>query len=277
MASRQQTLWDWASESAQYNVEEIRPKVKGKLALGELPAAPAREMFDMIRKARELHLGLEGYLGKINLSLTNNRRRMLTVKLKREAKTRAPYYELRLHHMFLGCGEEVMAQLVGFIRGEDAARQQIQRFIQRNREAISHDVEHADLNDLGQFHDLEWLMKKASDLLQNDPELEGIKITWGRKGKGKRSIRLGSYDFEQRLVRIHPSLDQRWVPGFFIEYIIYHELLHALYPPVDDGSGRRDVHTKEFRQMEELYPHYKEALAWEAQHIHLLLQSQHDE
>lgn len=276
MASRQQTLWDWASESAQHNLEEIRPRVQGKLFLGELPGAPARDMFAMIRAARQLHVALEESLGKINLYMTNNRRRMLTARKKREsagATAGSVYLEVRLHHMFLAGGEEIVEDLSGFIRGDESARERIRAFIQHNKEAVSHDVDAEQLKSLGQFHDLEWLMENASHLLGHPDELDGVQITWGRKGKGKRSIRLGSYDFEQRLVRIHPVLDQRWVPSYFIEYIVYHELLHALYPPIEDESGRRCVHTEEFKSMEERYPLYKEALEWEAKHIRRLLQS----
>ncbi len=269
MGSHQQTLWDWAEESAAHNLSEIRPRVKGKLHLTELPPAPAPEMFAMIRHARSLHVDLEEHLGKIDLFLTNNRRRMLSAKKK---KTRqGSHYVVRLHHMFLGCADEVISHIAGFIRGEDVARDKIQHYIHHNRESISHDVEDEQLNTLGKFHDLEWVCTQAMALLGNHPTLDGIRITWGRRGRGKRSIRLGSYDFEQRLVRIHPSLDQRWVPTFFVEYIIYHELLHALYPPTDDGTGRRCVHTEEFKLMEERYPYYKEALAWEAEHIHRIL------
>lgn len=269
MGSRQQTLWDWAEESSAHNLEEIRPKVKGKLNLTELPPAPAREMFAMIRHARSLHVSLESHLGKLDLFVTNNRRRMLSARKK---KTRhSAHHVVRLHHMFLGGEDELVAQIAGFIRGEERAREQIQHFIHNNRESISHDVELEQLQTLGKFHDLEWIFAQASALLGDHPTLDGIRITWGKRSKGKRSIRLGSYDFEQRLVRIHPALDQRWVPTFFVEYIIYHELLHALYPPTDDGTGRRSVHTEEFKLMEERYPYYKEALAWESEHIHRIL------
>ena len=276
MASRQQTLWDWASESAQHDLEEIRPRVRGKLFLGELPNAPARDMFARIRAARQLHVELEEILGKINLYMTNNRRRMLTARKKKEptgANAGEIFHEVRLHHMFLTGGEAIVQDLAGFIQGNEGARERIRDFIQHNKEAVSHGVDAEQLKSLGQFHDLEWLMRQASSLLGHDEALEGIQITWGRKGKGKRSIRLGSYDFEQRLVRIHPVLDQRWVAGYFIEYIVYHELLHALYPPIEDESGRRCVHTEEFKFMEERYPFYKEALEWEARHIRRLLQS----
>lgn len=56
-----------------------------------------------------------------------------------------------------------------------------------------------------------------------------VDITWGRRQtRGVyRKRRLGSYDAAGSLIRIHPALDKPAVPRFFIEYIVYHEMLHA--------------------------------------------------
>jgi hypothetical protein len=53
------------------------------------------------------------------------------------------------------------------------------------------------------------------------------------------------------------------VPEFFVEYIVYHELLHALFPPVAAQGGRRDVHTAEFKRFEKKFPRYREAIEFE--------------
>jgi predicted metal-dependent hydrolase len=94
-------------------------------------------------------------------------------------------------------------------------------------------------------------------------------ITWGRRRPRRRrrrrprriSMQLGSYHQQQDLVRIHPALDQPWVPRYVIESVIYHELLHAALPPVEKG-GRRCVHTAEFKRRERLFPRLDEAQAW---------------
>ncbi len=100
-------------------------------------------------------------------------------------------------------------------------------------------------------------------------------ITWGRRrprrkaGRGRKgrrrprrvSIQLGSYRADQDLVRIHPALDQPWVPHYVLESIVYHELLHAALPATV-VNGRRRVHTPEFRRRERLYPRLDEAKAW---------------
>ena len=57
-------------------------------------------------------------------------------------------------------------------------------------------------------------------------------ITWGaRTGRPKRrnSIKMGSYSVEDRLIRIHRSLDRVFVPRFFVAWIVFHEMLHQVH------------------------------------------------
>lgn len=266
MNPEQQTFWQWARESAREFEDLVKPQVRGKLTLGELPAAPPERMFEQIRCARMLHLLFEARLvQEVDLSLTNNRRRMLS------CKRRGKVLEVRLHHMFLGGGEALFEDLIAFTGGDDSAGQRIRAFIDSNRQEIRHEVSPDSLRTLGQNHDLQWILDGVKELLDEDA-LEEITITWGRRGRGRRSIRFGSYDFDQKLVRIHPALDERWVPTYFLEYIVYHELLHALYPPTSEqDSSRRCVHTEEFKEMERRYPRYEDALAWEAANIKTIL------
>jgi len=94
-------------------------------------------------------------------------------------------------------------------------------------------------------------------------------ITWGRQRPQRRrrrrtrriTMQLGSYHPDLDLVRIHPALDQPWVPRYVLESIIYHELLHAALPATIE-NGRRRVHTPEFRRRERLYPRLGEAQSW---------------
>jgi predicted metal-dependent hydrolase len=73
---------------------------------------------------------------------------------------------------------------------------------------------------------------------------------------------LGSYSSHTNIIRINPVLDKRSVPPYFIEFIIYHEMLHADLG-VETGENRRSVHTREFRRREKMFKKYAEALAWE--------------
>ena len=105
-------------------------------------------------------------------------------------------------------------------------------------------------------------------------------ITWGRRRPRRRArrrtrritLQLGSYHPDLDLVRIHPALDQPWVPKHVIESIVYHELLHAALPATIQ-NGKRRVHTPEFRRRERLYPHLDEAQAWIQENLKRLVES----
>ncbi|MFB6373046.1 MAG: hypothetical protein ABEN55_08015, partial [Bradymonadaceae bacterium] len=113
--------------------------------------------------------------------------------------------------------------------------------------------------------------------LVDDPEtnLDEVSITWGRDGRGTKSIRFGSFDFDQRLIRVHPALDQEWVPRYFVEFIVYHELLHAVCPPVEGEDGRQ-VHTEEFIELERQFPRYRDAVEWESTNLRRILERDSD-
>jgi predicted SprT family Zn-dependent metalloprotease len=78
-----------------------------------------------------------------------------------------------------------------------------------------------------------------------------------------RSITFGTYNRDKHHIKINPILDHPEVPLYFIEFVIYHEMLHAVCPFKYDRQGRCFVHTPEFRAKEKLFPHFKAAKEWE--------------
>ncbi len=98
-------------------------------------------------------------------------------------------------------------------------------------------------------------------------------ITWGSAPTvtlPRQSIKLGSYSADARLIRIHPALDQRRVPSYFVEWIVFHELLHHLHGIVRH-EGKRCVHTPAFCADERRFPDYLRATAWERENLDMLL------
>ncbi len=98
-------------------------------------------------------------------------------------------------------------------------------------------------------------------------------LTWGRRGRSssRRSLRLGSFDCEQGVVRIHPVLDRQDVPEWFVRTILMHEILHAALPP-HRGKGSRWVHHgPAFRARERAYVEYERALVWEVRNLPRLI------
>jgi hypothetical protein len=129
----------------------------------------------------------------------------------------------------------------------------------------------------GAHHDLARIAKTLlEDELRGDfVDRRPPGITWGRPGgrRPRRGLRLGSYDVEIDLVRIHPALDQAAVPEWFVRYVLFHELLHALHPPVRGRNGRWIRHGRELVRREKAYPGLERALAWEREHIDRLIRS----
>ncbi|MBA2663637.1 MAG: hypothetical protein H0U74_15210 [Bradymonadaceae bacterium] len=255
----QRTLWEWV-ELHTLRESANRTSTRGALVLNELPS----DMRMAIAEAQALHRSLERELGVVDLVLTDNRRRMVS---SRKRKNR---YVVRIHHMFIGCDHATADALIGLARGQgEESRELIRAYIDEHRDEIRFEQDADNRQSDGAHHDLQSML----DVIRAELGLDGfedIAITWGRDGRGRRSIRFGSYDFDQRLIRVHPVLDQDWVPDFFVAFIVYHEILHAVHPP-NRNNSRRCVHTPEFREMEMRYAHYNEALAWEHLNIHKLL------
>jgi predicted SprT family Zn-dependent metalloprotease len=106
------------------------------------------------------------------------------------------------------------------------------------------------------------------------PDCAPVTICWGRwSGRARtRSIRFGAYLPEAALIRIHPALDQAFVPRLFVEFIVYHELLHHVMPPLRI-NGRYQIHSSAFRQREHQFPAYAEVVAWRKRSLRRLLAS----
>src|SRR6266446_9053816 len=95
--------------------------------------------------------------------------------------------------------------------------------------------------------------------------LRDYKVMWGRRRKRRprEYFIFGTIQEEDRVIRIHPLLDQPFVPRWFLEYVLYHEMLHSVVPDEKDAAGRRRIHTKEFYRREKEFPRYRRARRWE--------------
>jgi hypothetical protein len=227
----------------------------------------------------ELQERLAAYLqrGRPRVVITDNVHTMVTIKRTRTRADREggpQVFTFRLHHMFLDAPPAVLRALGRYAdKQEREAARVLRAFIESNdhlvRERdnprpITVDVE-------GRHHNLQEIF----DDLNAKYFEEGIRarITWGPRTKRKKSrdsIKLGSYTFEDELIRIHPVLDASDVPRFFVEWIVYHEMLHQVHGVRIEG-GRRNFHPPEFLAQEAEFEHYELARRWEREHIDALL------
>jgi hypothetical protein len=91
-----------------------------------------------------------------------------------------------------------------------------------------------------------------------DGEIQKPVLTWSRRKT--RSI-LGHHDAAHDTITISKTLDSPEVPEWFVEYIMFHEMLHIKHP-ARIIKGRRYYHTPSFRAEEKSYPRYDQAQDW---------------
>lgn len=205
---------------------------------------------------------LEAKLGRsVKLVMSNNRRTMISVKRDSD------HTLFRLNRMFLDAPHEIVCALVDFARhNSKPARQRLRHYIIANQALLpARTPRPLQLRPLGAVFDLEEIADKLNR--QYFSQLLQVPITWGRfgraRGVSRRHLRLGAYFPKQGVIRIHPILDQAAVPAFFIESVIYHELLHAFLDkevPHHRGCG----HSSLFRELEQKFVDYERAREWEA-------------
>lgn len=109
----------------------------------------------------------------------------------------------------------------------------------------------------GTVYDLEKMFSKLNRKYF-DSALEKPTLTWSQRKT--RSI-LGHHDRVYDTITISKSLDSAQVPEWFVEYILYHEMLHIKHV-ARMINGRRYYHTAAFRLDERRFPKYEDAQRW---------------
>jgi len=114
------------------------------------------------------------------------------------------------------------------------------------------------------FHDLDLLAREVHREYFHGEE--PIHVDWGKKitRRRRQSIRLGSYDYGNRRIRIHPLLDSPRVPAWFIQSIIFHEYLHHFLGP---------KHNRRFHRYERYFRYDRESKMWLRRFLPMLLGS----
>ena len=243
---------------------------------GESPSgadrgAPYRAPDDLDRayaRASKWSRALAERLGQaVRLVVTDNRSTMLS------AKSKGGRLEVRLHHMFLTANEDILSAVGDYLGdGEPRAAATIDRFVEQNRARfVAASRPQSELRPQGRHHDLGRIVEVLGQ--RHFGGHVDVSITWGKRvqpKRGQRSLQLGTYLPEERLVRIHPVLDQPWVPSFFVEAVVFHEMLHHDMPAVVQ-NGRRHYHTSAFRKRERSFEYHAAAEQWQKENLWRLL------
>lgn len=101
----------------------------------------------------------------------------------------------------------------------------------------------------------------------NDQYFEGrLKVrtlSWSRRNS--RRI-LGHYDAAHEAIVISRRLDSPQIPKYVIEFVFYHEMLHAFFGDHAE-NGRRQVHYQIFRKAEKKFTQYELAKKYYRNHL----------
>ena len=234
------------------------------------PTSPGHD--EATRQYLERRISAHLDAGRLALGITDNRFTMISVR-----RDRGPVYRVRLHHMFVTAPPVVTRALARYIACNEAqASRFLSRYIEENQHAIRRLTRRRapalTLETKGEVHDLQDVFEELNRMYFEE-KIEAL-ITWGARGGRRRrrrtSIKMGSYSVEDRLIRIHPALDRRFVPRYFLEWIVYHEMLHQVHD-IPVIGGRRQFHTPEFMAQESNYEHYERARDWERRNLDRIL------
>ncbi len=262
----------WPSFAHDAGRGDAAPAVARESDAADLAAAEADAYLDRAELSLTRRIRAHLPRGSLSVTLTDNRHTMISV---RRDHTRGPRYRVRLHHMFADADPIVTRALARYIGQNDPTASRVLgafidthqhrvRPLGRSRAPITIETRgrHFELQEM--FDDLN--RRYFAGAIQ-------ARITWGQKcGKPRRrnSIKMGSYSVEEKLIRVHRSLDRSFVPRYFVEWIVYHEMLHQVHQATL-VNGRRQFHTPAFLADEARYEHYERARAWERAHLDEIL------
>lgn len=197
----------------------------------------------------------------VEVKLNQNISTYLSVLQRKKATIK-----LSLHEIFLQADEKVCQAIMGYsLKGDRKALSKLKIFTHTwfaKLDKIS-PTPSTLWKTKGTYFDLSTLY--ASLEKKYFPKKLNLSISWFPKPKYRsyRKITFGSYHRRMNLIRMNEILDHPKVPPYFIEFIIYHEMLHAVYTSQVNALGRIQIHTKEFRVQEKRFCHYQKAKEWE--------------
>lgn len=217
---------------------------------------------NMARNQKKLEETLSHQLNKkVSIRLNRNTSTMLSVLESTQKSCR-----LSIHRRFLLASEDIIDAVGKFVTTKKGMPLLLKKYIQSDQDleqslgkmrSIGKEIvqgEHFDLSQVLASIEQEYFEKPL-----------GLRISWyGRKGRRSTQCRtLGIFDCVSKMVKIHRTLDDPRVPLFYLKFVVFHEIMHFLYPPKVAKNGRIQFHHIEFRKNEQKFAQYSEAIAWE--------------
>lgn len=109
----------------------------------------------------------------------------------------------------------------------------------------------------GDFYDLDEIFGNLNETYFKNTLPKPV-LTWSSR---KTYRILGHHDSAHETIVISRSLDDRKVPRYVVEFVVFHEMLHIFHPTIHQ-NGRRYNHTPAFRRNEKKFRCFEEAESW---------------
>ncbi len=198
----------------------------------------------------------------VELKFKENRVSFLRAKIERTK------VKLVLHKVFIDAPEEVFFHLKEYLMKKNrASLKELRKYLASHLKEVDYSdrLKIENLRPMGKVYNLEDILKDLTKGYFSD--LEGLHITFFKKRKAKTRLTFGSYVRSFKLIKINELLDDEFFPLFFVSYVVYHEILHHLFPVKINEKGKRVVHGKDFKEAEKKYLFYKRAKSFEKEFL----------
>jgi len=203
---------------------------------------------------------------KIHIEVSKDRRNLVQIITKQDEKI------VKIHQNLVNAPHPIIRAIADFIAGKEKRKNKktIVEYARKNPQIFSKQRK-MNIDVTGKFYNLKQVFDKINEQFFNG-FLSSVNISFGKRyySKRHRSIVFGNYCPETNLIRINRSLDSDSVPEFFLEYIVFHEMLHAYLYLLDSGSTG---HTKKFKMMEKELPNLEKAEKWKRENLSLFIGS----
>jgi len=211
--------------------------------------------------------------GPVEVRFTDNRTTMISCRRKGAL-------HVRLHRMFQQADDRVLNALALYLKKVSPGNcaHILDEFIARHRSEIrTVPTRRRPVSPAGAVIQLDEVLERVSNRYFGGA-VGDVRIGWGKERTATRrrrrtrihSCALATYCFEDTTIRVNPVLDSLKVPDFFIDWVVYHELLHHVLP-VERSAGRTRYHDARFRSMERAFARHDDARRWEADNISWLV------
>ena len=231
---------------------------KKPLRLGSVVFSTSREVSRNIKiYSRLFRCRKDGfdYMGQIKIDLQS-----FIVKVEIFNKNYFNYFNVSLSNVTLALEKILFTKLLLEKSIPEILRETAFSLLKNN------EVEREQPPNLDLIKDHKVNLKEIFDKLNAEYFKSEIKanIKWGKKvhKKNLTSFRFGSYDPKKKLIRIHPRLQQDFVPISVLELTVYHEMCHQ-WAPIRRERGMWIAHHPQFKEKEREYSFYNEARSWE--------------